>query len=148
MDVYENEGSLFFRNMEDMPLESRMKAWDRCLAQLLSYPQVVLGRERAAQLACWRARGHPEAARLAPDAALYAARRPDRAARLPAGPAGRRARQVLITPHCAFLTHQALANIAATTVANVEEWLTRRGAQDGGAAPLTNAVRPPAPRTG
>lgn len=27
--------------------------------------------------------------------------------------------QVLVTPHCAFLTHEALANIADTTVANI-----------------------------
>jgi D-lactate dehydrogenase len=31
--------------------------------------------------------------------------------------------QVLITPHSAFLTHEALANIAATTISNMEEFL-------------------------
>lgn len=40
--------------------------------------------------------------------------------------------QVLITPHSAFLTHEALAHIAATTASNIEEFLAQR--------PLTNAV--------
>lgn len=43
--------------------------------------------------------------------------------------------QVLITPHSAFLTHEALANIASTTITNVEDWLQDK--------PLTNAVKPP-----
>lgn len=42
--------------------------------------------------------------------------------------------QVLITPHSAFLTHEALANIAATTVANMEEFLAGQ--------PLTNELQP------
>jgi lactate dehydrogenase-like 2-hydroxyacid dehydrogenase len=31
--------------------------------------------------------------------------------------------QVIVTPHSAFLTNEALANIASTTVANMEEFL-------------------------
>lgn len=31
---------------------------------------------------------------------------------------------VLVTPHSAFLTEQALANIAATTVENIKEFST------------------------
>jgi D-lactate dehydrogenase len=48
---------------------------------------------------------------------------------------------VLITPHCAFLTHEALANIAATTVDNITEFLAGR--------PLTHELQPkPAPGAG
>jgi D-lactate dehydrogenase len=42
--------------------------------------------------------------------------------------------QVLITPHSAFLTHEALANIASTTISNLEEFLS--GQQ------LTNELKP------
>lgn len=31
--------------------------------------------------------------------------------------------QVLITPHTAFLTSEALGNIASTTISNIEEYL-------------------------
>lgn len=41
--------------------------------------------------------------------------------------------QVLITPHSAFLTHEALANIASTTITNIEDWLQDK--------PLTNALK-------
>lgn len=43
------------------------------------------------------------------------------------------AMQVLITPHSAFLTHEALANIASTTISNIEEYLTGKE--------LTNALK-------
>lgn len=42
--------------------------------------------------------------------------------------------QVLVTPHSAFLTHEALANIAATTVQNITEFVTGE--------PLTNELKP------
>jgi D-lactate dehydrogenase len=43
---------------------------------------------------------------------------------------------VVVTSHQAFLTHEALANIAETTFANIEEFAQgKRGAE------LTNAVR-------
>jgi len=42
--------------------------------------------------------------------------------------------QVLITPHTAFLTSEALDNIASTTIMNVEEYLQDK--------PLTNALKP------
>ena len=42
--------------------------------------------------------------------------------------------QVLCTPHSAFLTHEALQNIAETTVENLQEF--QAGLQ------LTNVVRP------
>jgi lactate dehydrogenase-like 2-hydroxyacid dehydrogenase len=41
--------------------------------------------------------------------------------------------QVLVTPHSAFLTHEALANIGATTVQNVTEFLSGK--------PLTNELK-------
>jgi D-lactate dehydrogenase len=40
---------------------------------------------------------------------------------------------VLITPHSAFLTHEALANIAATTAANIGEFIEGK--------PLTNEIK-------
>ncbi|WIA17926.1 hypothetical protein OEZ85_009419 [Tetradesmus obliquus] len=80
MDVYENEGELFFTDWTDMPLETRMANWDRRFKLLTSYPQV------------------------------------------------------LITPHSAFLTHEALANIASATVASMEEFLAGQ--------PLTNELKP------
>jgi D-lactate dehydrogenase len=42
--------------------------------------------------------------------------------------------QVLITPHSAFLTEEALGNIATTTISNMEEFLA--GQQ------LTNELKP------
>eukprot|EP00879_Flechtneria_rotunda_P029563 GHRR01031985.1.p1 GENE.GHRR01031985.1~~GHRR01031985.1.p1 ORF type:complete len:119 (+),score=16.26 GHRR01031985.1:209-565(+) len=42
--------------------------------------------------------------------------------------------QVLITPHSAFLTHEALHNIAETTIQNMAEFLEGK--------PLTNVVKP------
>ncbi len=42
--------------------------------------------------------------------------------------------QVLITPHSAFLTKEALANIASTTISNIEEYVTGKT--------LTNALKP------
>lgn len=44
------------------------------------------------------------------------------------------ASQVLVTPHSAFLTNEALANIAATTVENITEFLSGK--------PLTNELKP------
>lgn len=41
--------------------------------------------------------------------------------------------QVLVTPHSAFLTHEALANIAGTTVQNVTDFLDGK--------PLTNELK-------
>jgi D-lactate dehydrogenase len=40
---------------------------------------------------------------------------------------------VLVTPHSAFLTHEALANIGQTTVQNVTEFLSGK--------PLTNELK-------
>lgn len=42
--------------------------------------------------------------------------------------------QVLITPHTAFLTEEALANIASSTITNIEEFLEDKE--------LTNALHP------
>jgi D-lactate dehydrogenase len=42
--------------------------------------------------------------------------------------------QVLITPHAAFLTHEALGNIASTTITNIEEYLQDKQ--------LTNELHP------
>jgi phosphoglycerate dehydrogenase-like enzyme len=42
--------------------------------------------------------------------------------------------QVLITPHSAFLTHEAPAHIAATTISNIEEFLSGQA--------LTNELMP------
>lgn len=44
----------------------------------------------------------------------------------------------MVTPHSAFLTHEALANIASTTVDNIEQFLKGQ--------PLTNELRAPKPR--
>lgn len=41
--------------------------------------------------------------------------------------------QVLITPHSAFLTHEALESIANTTVFNIKQWVAGE--------PLTNEVK-------
>jgi D-lactate dehydrogenase len=41
--------------------------------------------------------------------------------------------QVIVTPHSAFLTNEALANIASTTVTNMEEFLLNK--------PLTNEIK-------
>ena len=46
--------------------------------------------------------------------------------------------QVLVTPHSAFLTEEALANIAATTVDNIAAWAAGR--------PLANEVLPASPK--
>ena len=43
--------------------------------------------------------------------------------------------QVLITPHTAFLTHEALSNIASTTITNIEEFLQDK-------QQLTNQLKP------
>lgn len=43
MDVYENEGNLFFTDWSDLPIEQRMDKWDRCFKLLCSYPQVGSG---------------------------------------------------------------------------------------------------------
>jgi D-lactate dehydrogenase len=79
MDVYENEGELFFTDWTDLDIATRMQKWDRRFKVLTSYPQV------------------------------------------------------LITPHSAFLTHEALANIASTTISNIEEYLMGKE--------LTNALK-------
>eukprot|EP00879_Flechtneria_rotunda_P013996 GHRR01014623.1.p1 GENE.GHRR01014623.1~~GHRR01014623.1.p1 ORF type:complete len:430 (+),score=91.56 GHRR01014623.1:107-1291(+) len=80
LDVYENEGTLFFTDWTEMDLKIRMKSWDRRFKVLTSYPQV------------------------------------------------------LITPHSAFLTHEALHNIATTTINNMTEFLEGK--------PLKNVVNP------
>lgn len=79
LDVWENEGDLFFTDWSDMDMNIRMKYWDRKFKTLLSYPQV------------------------------------------------------LVTPHSAFLTYEALANIGSTTVQNVTEFLSGQ--------PLTNELQ-------
>jgi len=81
LDVYENEGQLFFTDWSELPDYMRMTKWDRTFKVLFSYPQTVL------------------------------------------------------TPHSAFLTNEALANISETTATNIEQFLA------GG--PLTNEVKPP-----
>jgi D-lactate dehydrogenase len=43
---------------------------------------------------------------------------------------------VVITSHQAYLTHEALANIADTTLANIDEFATGKRGTD-----LTNAVQ-------
>lgn len=65
MDVYENEGSLFFTDFTERSAKDRMRAWDCKFALLKSLPQVV------------------------------------------------------ITPHTAFLTEEALESIGQTTVDNM-----------------------------
>ncbi|KAL4447605.1 hypothetical protein ABPG75_004824 [Micractinium tetrahymenae] len=65
MDVYENEGPLFFKDYTRYSARERMKAWDQRFAALVHMPQV------------------------------------------------------LITPHSAFLTQEALGNIADTTSDNL-----------------------------
>ncbi|KAK9905506.1 hypothetical protein WJX75_001127 [Coccomyxa subellipsoidea] len=70
LDVYEHEGSLFFKNWTALTSGERFKSWDKKFQMLKSYPNV------------------------------------------------------LVTPHSAFLTEQALSNIAATTVENLKEFST------------------------
>ncbi|GAB4816217.1 hypothetical protein N2152v2_003263 [Parachlorella kessleri] len=66
MDVYENEGPLFFRDYTRFSPLERLKNWDRQFEELISLPNV------------------------------------------------------LITPHSAFLTNEALSNIAETTISNLK----------------------------
>lgn len=66
LDVYENEGSLFFKDFTELPASERMKTWDARFIEIRSLPQVTL------------------------------------------------------TPHTAFLTDEALGNIATTLVANLK----------------------------
>ncbi|KAI8475368.1 MAG: D-isomer-specific 2-hydroxyacid dehydrogenase NAD-binding protein [Monoraphidium minutum] len=83
LDVYENEGSLFFQDWTSMQARDRMKFWDRRFKELVAYPQV------------------------------------------------------LVTPHTAFLTNEALEAIAATTMDNLTEYAL--------GLPLTNEVAPSPP---
>lgn len=78
LDVYENEGDLFFENFTVYEAGQRMAKWDRQFKSLLAYPQVI------------------------------------------------------VTPHSAFLTKEALSNIATTTCQNIADYLMGR--------PLTNEV--------
>ncbi|CAL5224887.1 g7646 [Coccomyxa viridis] len=80
MDVYEQEGALFFKNWSSVSASERYKSWDKKFQLLKSYPNV------------------------------------------------------LISPHSAFLTKEALENICSTTVANIKEF------QEGGK--LTYEVLP------
>ncbi|GLC50489.1 hypothetical protein PLESTB_000385200 [Pleodorina starrii] len=83
LDVYENEGGLFFVDFTMYETQTRMRNWDRKFKTLLSYPQV------------------------------------------------------LVTPHSAFLTQEALLNIATTTCQNIADWNLGKA--------LPNEVKPPAP---
>ncbi|KAF5836791.1 putative D-lactate dehydrogenase [Dunaliella salina] len=69
LDVYEDEGDIFFVDHTMFNTKERMKNYNRKLNALLSYPQV------------------------------------------------------LVTPHSAFLTNEALHNIATTTVNNITNWV-------------------------
>jgi len=79
LDVYENEGALFFQDFSQMQDDDRMHKWDQLFATLRGFPNVI------------------------------------------------------VTPHSAFLTQEALENICATTVQNIQEF------QAG--SPLTNEVK-------
>lgn len=86
LDVYANEGALFFTDWTSMDTSKRMKFWDRKFKTLISYPQVF------------------------------------------------------VTPHSAFLTHEALASIGRTTAVNLLEFvaLGEKGKEGKG---LTNEVK-------
>ena len=79
LDVYEQESSVFFEDWS-ATTERRMSTWDRRLALLTSFPNVI------------------------------------------------------VTPHSAFLTKDALAKICDTTIQNVTEWSS-------GCDTLTNQVQ-------
>lgn len=81
LDVYENEGAVFFQDLTDLQPRDRMPFWDTALIELVALPQV------------------------------------------------------LVTPHTAFLTSEALTNIANTTMDNLDEYFSGK--------PLTNEVLPP-----
>lgn len=70
LDVYENEGKLFFEDWTKYDTAERMKHWDRRLSLLASYPEVLL------------------------------------------------------SPHSAFLTKEALGNIGDTTMENLVAFFT------------------------
>lgn len=70
MDVYENEGELFFVDWTMFETAERMKHWDRRFKLLVSYPEVLL------------------------------------------------------SPHSAFLTREALGNIGDTTMENLVAFFT------------------------
>jgi D-lactate dehydrogenase len=80
LDVYANEGALFFTDWSSMDPSRRMKFWDRRFKTLISYPQVF------------------------------------------------------VTPHSAFLTHEALRSIGRTTAINLLEFVA-------GKEGLTNEVK-------
>eukprot|EP00210_Caulerpa_lentillifera_P004681 g4466.t1 len=80
MDVYDNEGNLFFKDFSKFTSPKRMITWDRKFNTLKSFPNV------------------------------------------------------LITPHSAFLTNEALKNIATTTIENLKEFVMGET--------LTNEVKP------
>lgn len=84
MDVYENEGKLFFVDWTKYETAERMQNWDRRLSLLASYPEVML------------------------------------------------------SPHSAFLTKEALDNIGETTMDNMIAFFSGQA--------LTNEVKwsPPA----
>jgi D-lactate dehydrogenase len=70
LDVYENEGGLFFKDMSSLQDDDRMQHWDMQFATLRGFPNVI------------------------------------------------------VTPHSAFLTQEALQNICATTILNIEQLAT------------------------
>jgi len=78
LDVYEQEGELFFKDLSTLSTEERMQKFDTEFALLRSFPNVI------------------------------------------------------VTPHSAFLTKEALENICDTTILNIEEFKAGR--------PLTNTV--------
>lgn len=81
MDVYENEGPIFFRDFTALDPAKRMKHWDSQLAELRALPNVI------------------------------------------------------ITPHSAFLTQEALKDISDVTIKNFQEYCDK--------AEMTNEVKPP-----
>ena len=144
IDVYENEQNVFFEDWTMSEPEEAMKHWDRRLKLLTSFPQARGagrgahdGRARAA-----RCRERAASARHAAggpceplsDAAIR--RHPTPPPARPPAARNARAPQVLVSPHSAFLTREALDNIAGTTILNLREAAA-------GAAVLTNQVNAP-----
>ncbi len=161
MDVYENEGTLFFEDFTTLSSKARMKTWDRrCAACWGGHPGLTSLANMPAWCLCmalllaagcccqhckhaalslfphWLRRGESRYASVQ-NMLLFLQMRgiPD-----PPPPSCRfrlllSYPQVLVTPHSAFLTHEALKNIADTTIASLKDFALGR--------PLACEVKPP-----
>ena len=107
MDVYEEEGNLFFNDFTQFAAKDRLKAFDRKFQLLISFPQVLMTDVR------FPTTGSDGAEARVREPACRICCKCKQSAML------QTLVQVLVTPHSAFLTMEALNNIASTTVENI-----------------------------